>query len=260
MRAVLYRALVACVVAGIALPLVLSGQSQDAVDARFRASIDPANIRENMRRLTARPHHVGRLRQGQRRVDSGAVPGVGLGRADRDVRRAVPDAEGARARDGRADALHGDAGGAAGRRSIRHPPRRREQLPDLQRLLDRRRRHRRRWSTSTTACPQTTRSSSASASRCKGAIVIARYGGSWRGIKPKVAAEHGAIGCLIYSDPRDDGYCDGDVFPDGPMRPGDGVQRGSVMDMPTYPGDPLTPGVGATQDAKRLAAQRRDRR
>jgi N-acetylated-alpha-linked acidic dipeptidase len=86
----------------------------------------------------------------------------------------------------------------------------------------------------------------------KGAIVIARYGGSWRGIKPKVAAEHGAIGCLIYSDPRDDGYYQGDTFPNGPFRPPDGVQRGSVMDMPIYPGDPLTPGVGATKDAKRL--------
>jgi N-acetylated-alpha-linked acidic dipeptidase len=86
----------------------------------------------------------------------------------------------------------------------------------------------------------------------KGAIVIAKYGGSWRGIKPKVAAEHGAIGCLIYSDPRDDGYAEGDVFPNGPMRPAQGVQRGSVADMPVYPGDPLTPGVGATKDAKRL--------
>jgi N-acetylated-alpha-linked acidic dipeptidase len=86
----------------------------------------------------------------------------------------------------------------------------------------------------------------------KGAIVIARYGGSWRGIKPKVAAEHGAVGCLIYSDPRDDGYFEGEVFPGGPYRPRDGVQRGSAMDMPLYPGDPLTPGVGATKDAKRL--------
>src|SRR5271157_2492652 len=74
----------------------------------------------------------------------------------------------------------------------------------------------------------------------KGAIVIARYGESWRGIKPKVAAEHGAIGCVIYSDPRDDGYFQGDTFPNGPFRPADGVQRGSVMDMPIYPGDPLT--------------------
>ncbi len=86
----------------------------------------------------------------------------------------------------------------------------------------------------------------------KGAIVIARYGQSWRGIKPKVAAEHGAVGCIIYSDPRDDGYFEGDVFPKGAFRNRDGVQRGSVMDMPTYPGDPLTPGVGATPDAKRL--------
>jgi len=87
----------------------------------------------------------------------------------------------------------------------------------------------------------------------KGAIVITRYGASWRGIKPKVAAEHGAVGCLIYSDPKDDGYYGDLVFPDGPMRPKDGAQRGSVMDMPMYPGDPLTPGVGATQNAKRLA-------
>jgi N-acetylated-alpha-linked acidic dipeptidase len=87
----------------------------------------------------------------------------------------------------------------------------------------------------------------------KGAIVIARYGNSWRGIKPKVAGEHGAVGCLIYSDPADDGYVQGDVFPAGAWRPRDGVQRGSVMDMATYPGDPLTPGVGATKDAKRLA-------
>ncbi|HZU44475.1 MAG TPA: PA domain-containing protein, partial [Terriglobales bacterium] len=87
----------------------------------------------------------------------------------------------------------------------------------------------------------------------KGAIVIARYGHSWRGIKPKVAAEHGAVGCIIYSDPREDGYFQDDVFPQGPMRPREGVQRGSVMDMPTYPGDPLTPGVGATANAKRLA-------
>lgn len=87
----------------------------------------------------------------------------------------------------------------------------------------------------------------------KGAIVIAKYGGSWRGIKPKVAAEHGAVGCLIYSDPRDDGYAGGDVFPNGPMRPAQGIQRGSVADMPVYPGDPLTPGVGATKGARRLA-------
>ena len=86
----------------------------------------------------------------------------------------------------------------------------------------------------------------------KGAIVIARYGASWRGIKPKVAAERGAIGCLIYSDPRDDGYWVDGVFPDGPMRSRDGVQRGSVMDIPTYPGDPTTPGRGSTAGTSRL--------
>ncbi|MDQ2871157.1 MAG: M28 family metallopeptidase [Acidobacteriota bacterium] len=86
----------------------------------------------------------------------------------------------------------------------------------------------------------------------RGKIVLARYGASWRGIKPKVAAEHGAVGCLIYSDPRDDGYFEGDVYPLGAYRPEQGVQRGSVADMPLYPGDPLTPGVGATKDARRL--------
>jgi N-acetylated-alpha-linked acidic dipeptidase len=89
----------------------------------------------------------------------------------------------------------------------------------------------------------------------KGKIVIARYYHSWRGIKPKVAAEHGAVGCLIYSDPHEDGFMQGEIFPQGAWRPKDGVQRGSVADMPLYSGDPLTPGVGATKDAKRLKAE-----
>jgi N-acetylated-alpha-linked acidic dipeptidase len=89
----------------------------------------------------------------------------------------------------------------------------------------------------------------------KGAVVIARYGKSWRGIKPKVAAEHGAVGCILYSDPHDDGYFNGDVFPKGPMRNESGVQRGSVADMPLYPGDPLTPGIAAKGDVKRLSVK-----
>ncbi len=86
----------------------------------------------------------------------------------------------------------------------------------------------------------------------KGKIVIAKYGHSWRGIKPKVAQEHGAIGCIIYSDPQDDGYGAGEVYPKGPFKNEYGVQRGSIMDMVIYPGDPLTPGIGATENAKRL--------
>jgi N-acetylated-alpha-linked acidic dipeptidase len=89
----------------------------------------------------------------------------------------------------------------------------------------------------------------------KGKIVIARYGGGWRGLKPKLAQEHGAIGCLIYSDPAQDGYAQDDVYPKGGMRPPAGIQRGSVQDMTTYPGDPLTPGIGATADAKRLTRE-----
>jgi len=86
----------------------------------------------------------------------------------------------------------------------------------------------------------------------KGKIVIAKYGRSWRGIKPKVAQEHGAVGCIIYSDPKDDGYVQGDVYPKGAFKNEYGVQRGSVMDMVIYPGDPLTPNIGATENAKRL--------
>ncbi len=89
----------------------------------------------------------------------------------------------------------------------------------------------------------------------KGKIVIARYGGGWRGLKPKLAQEQGAIGCLIYSDPQQDGYGSADTYPNGGGRPPAGVQRGSVVDMTTYPGDPLTPGVAATKDAKRLTRE-----
>jgi N-acetylated-alpha-linked acidic dipeptidase len=87
----------------------------------------------------------------------------------------------------------------------------------------------------------------------KGRIVLARYGGGWRGLKPKLAYEHGAVGCLIYSDPRDDGYGAGDTYPQGGYRPKDSVQRGSVQDLTLYSGDPLTPGIGAVPGAKRLA-------
>lgn len=86
----------------------------------------------------------------------------------------------------------------------------------------------------------------------KGKIVIARYGAGWRGLKPKLAQDHGAVGCIIYSDPADDGYATDDVYPKGAARPPQGFQRGSVAVMPTYPGDPLTPGVGATEKAKRI--------
>ena len=109
------------------------------------------------------------------------------------------------------------------------------------------------WSTSIRECPTTTRNSNGAMLSVKGRIVIARYGGGWRGLKPKLAHEHGAVGCLIYSDPRDDGYGAGDAYPRGGYRPRDGVQRGSVQDLTLYSGDPLTPGVGSTQGIKRLA-------
>jgi N-acetylated-alpha-linked acidic dipeptidase len=89
----------------------------------------------------------------------------------------------------------------------------------------------------------------------KGKIVIARYGKGWRGLKPKLAQDHGAVGCIIYSDPHDDGYSVDDVYPRGGGRPAQAFQRGSVADMSLYPGDPLTPGVGATEGARRLTRE-----
>src|SRR6201986_4986473 len=89
----------------------------------------------------------------------------------------------------------------------------------------------------------------------KGKIVIARYGSGWRGLKPRLAADHGAVGCIIYSDPADDGYAHDATYPVGPERPPQGFQRGSVVDMTLYAGDPLTPGIGATKDAKRLTRE-----
>ncbi|HEX7370396.1 MAG TPA: transferrin receptor-like dimerization domain-containing protein [Rhodanobacteraceae bacterium] len=86
----------------------------------------------------------------------------------------------------------------------------------------------------------------------KGKVVIVRYGGGWRGLKPELAYEHGAIGCLIYSDPRNDGYFTGDTYPKGPTRPAEGVQRGSVAKMQLYPGDPTTPGYGSVPGAKHI--------
>ena len=92
----------------------------------------------------------------------------------------------------------------------------------------------------------------------KGKIVIARYGGSWRGIKPKVAAEHGAIGCIIYNDPLDDGYAQGAPYPKGPFKHSSAVQRGSVVDLPRRPRDPLTPGYGSTKTAQLLSLEESD--
>ena len=82
----------------------------------------------------------------------------------------------------------------------------------------------------------------------KGKIVIVRYGENFRGVKAYIAQQYGAVGILIYSDPADDGYARGDMYPRGPYRPASGVQRGSVQFLPIYSGDPETPGVAATPD------------
>ena len=172
---------------------------------------------------------------------AGALPLLGLRHADRGVPGALPDAEDAPAGDGRADAASRRSSPSRRSRRTRPPARppssSRPTTPTRSTATSPA-----SWSTSTTACPTDYEELERRGIDVKGKIVIARYGGSWRGIKPKVAAEHGAIGCIIYSDPRDDGYFQGDVYPKGGCRTEHGAQRGSVADMPLYPGDPLTPG------------------
>ena len=130
---------------------------------------------------------------------------------------------------------------------------------DLQRVFDRRRRDGSAGLCELRQCRPIMRSSRRRGIDVKGKIVISRYGGSWRGIKPKVAAEHGAVGCIIYSDPRNDGFYQGDVYPKGAWRNENGVQRGSVMDMPLYPGDPLTKASARpkTQNGSTVRTRRR---
>lgn len=239
-------------------PPVLAGYSPDASrherewEARFQAIPSPARVRENMRHLSARPHHVGSpydhanaqwiLAQFQSFGLDAHIETFDVlfpSPRERVVEMVAP--------------THFTA-------ALREPPvpgdptsaQQSEQLPSYNAYsID----------GDVTAplvyvnygLPADYDSLARHGISVRGAIVIARYGASWRGIKPKVAAEHGAVGCLIYSDPADDGYAAGGTFPGGPFRPRDGVQRGSVMDMPVYPGDPLTPGIGSTPGAKRLA-------
>jgi N-acetylated-alpha-linked acidic dipeptidase len=82
----------------------------------------------------------------------------------------------------------------------------------------------------------------------KGKIVIVRYGQNFRGIKVELAQQRGAVGVIIYSDPINDGYVKGDMYPRGAWRPASAVQRGSVQFLSIYPGDPQTPGVASTPD------------
>jgi len=229
-----------------------SVQAERDLEAKFRAMPDPAHMRESMRRLSARPHHVGSAYDKDNAewlLDQFKSYGWDAHIENFDVLFPTP-----------VDRVVELVAPTTFRASLQETPlpgdptssQQAEQLPSYN-----------AYSVDgdvtgplvfvNYGVPADYEELEQHGVSVKGAIVIAKYGGSWRGIKPKVAAEHGAIGCLIYSDPRDDGYAEGDVFPAGPMRPAQGVQRGSVADMPVYPGDPLTPGVGATKDAKRLS-------
>jgi N-acetylated-alpha-linked acidic dipeptidase len=216
-------------------------------ETKFRAIPEPANLHAYMQRLSARPHHVGSPTTRTTPSGSSRSSRMGPRRAHRNLRRALPHAQEPLARTGRARAFHRQAGRAhraADPTSGQHD----EQLPVYNAYsID----------GDVTAplvyvnygVPDDYEQLDRLGVSVKGAIVIARYGNSWRGIKPKVAAEHGAIGCLIYSDPREDGYFAGEVFPQGPYRPKDGVQRGSVMDMPIIPATRSLPASARTAKA-----------
>jgi N-acetylated-alpha-linked acidic dipeptidase len=251
-RPLVSRALrVAAIAAIAAVPLGFTGRAQETPEARFRGSIDPANIRENMRRLTARPHHVGsaydkdnaewilaRFREWGWEAQIETFDVLFPTPKERLVEMVAP---------------------RRFRAALEEPPvagditstQTDEQLPTYNAYSK---------DGDVTAPlvfvnygrPQDYEELARQGVSVAGAIVIARYGSTWRGLKPKFAAEHGAVGCLIYSDPADDGYGDAPVFPAGPMRNKDGVQRGSVADMLQFPGDPLTPGVAAVPGAPRL--------
>jgi len=230
-----------------------AGQAEREWEAKFRAIPDPANLREYMRRLSARPHHVGSAYDKDNaewilahfkqwgldahietfdvlfptpkvRVLEMIAPTKFTAKLEEPALSVDPtsDQKAEQLPTYNAYSIDGDV--TAPLVFVNYG------LPEDYEKLDR------------------------LGISVKGAIVIAKYLHSWRGVKPKVAAEHGAMGCLIYSEPQDDGYTHDNVFPIGPMRPADGVQRGSVMDFASNsPGDPLTPGIGATPDAKRLA-------
>ena len=246
------RRFVAASVAGLAMStLVLSAQTQ-SWDARFRAIPDAKNIGESVRRLSARPHHLGSPYD----KDNAEWILAQFKSWGWDARLETYDVLFPTPRERVVEMV----GPTPFRATLEEPAvavdptsnQKTEQLPGFNAYsID----------GDVTAPlvyvnygrPEDYDELDRRGISVRGAIVIARYGAAWRGIKPKVAAEHGALGCLIYSDPKDDGYFVDDVFPAGPMRNQHGVQRGSVMDMPTYPGDPLTPGVGSTPTAQRLA-------
>src|SRR4051794_22907547 len=245
------RAGLAALATVLAAALGLTGQAQETPEARFRASIVPANIRENMRRMSARPHHVGsaydkdnaewllaRFKEYGWDAEIETFDVLFPTPKERVLEMVAP---------------------TRFRATLEEPPvpgdltstQSDEQLPTYNAYSR----------DGDVTAPLVFVNYGAPADydeldrlgvSVKGAIVIAKYGQTWRGIKPKVAAEHGAVGCLIYSDPKDDGFVGGQVFPEGPMRNKDGVQRGSVSDMVLYPGDPLTPGIAAVPGAKRL--------
>ena len=230
-----------------------------ALEAQFDSSLNRDDLREWMKRLSARPHHLGSAYDKENaEFIASLFKSWGYDTHDRGVPRALPDAE-----DARVVELIAPERFTA---KLAEPPvpedatsgQTSEQLPtynaysidgdvtgDLVYV--------------NYGIPADYEILERNGVDVKGKIVITRYGGSWRGIKPKVAAEHGAIGCIIYSDPRDDGYFQGDVYPKGAYRNENGAQRGSVMDMPVYPGDPLTPGVGATDGREAARPQGRRR-
>ena len=234
-----------------------SAQAELELEKRFQAIPDPDRMRANMQRLTARPHHVGSPYDKRTPSGSSPVQGMGPGCAHRRHSRCCFPRQKRACSSWSAPTKFTAKLEEPARRVGSHLKPERRAAAHLQRLLHRWRRHRAPRLRELRHAPTTTKSSSAMGVSVKGAIVIARYG--------RILARHQAQGCggtwrhrlhhLFRSGRRR--LRAGDVFPDGPMRPADGVQRGSVMDMPVYPGDPLTPGVGATDEAKRARSRMR---
>ena len=225
--------------------------AEESLEARFRSATDPERIRESMRRLSSRPHHVGSL-QGKENAEWMLARFQEWGF---DAKIETFDVLFPTPKERLLEMLEPEPF----RAKLEEPAvpedptsnQKEEQLPSYNAYsID----------GDVTAplvyvnygTPADYEKLAELGISVEGKIAIARYGESWRGIKPKLAAEHGAIGCLIYSDPKDDGYYEGETFPRGAYRPKDGVQRGSVADMPLFPGDPATPGYGSVPGAKRL--------
>ena len=240
--------------AGQQLPLLgfdPDGSSRErALEKQFDSVIKKDDLRDWMKRLSARPHHLGSAYDKENAEHREPLSFLGLRYCDRKIRRTFPYAEDADPGNDLSTKIYRKARRA--RTPGRHHFRAKIRTVPVYNAYSINGDVTGELVYANYGNQQDYEELARRGIDVRGEIVIVRYGNSFRGVKPKIAAEHGAIGCIIYSDPRDDGYFAGDVYPQGAWRNETGAQRGSVADLPLYSGDPLTPGVGATPGAKRL--------